>query len=147
MFDSDKNTFCQGFESLVSWDYSWVSESVGYLTDSWNTTDPELVLGFPSFLQKSVLLKKRQSNMTESFENNIKLVCWIMTMPANHEKKAKHVKATWGRRCNVLLFMSSVEGMYLIWFTVHTDCITFGEWKELFNHFLQKKIYLLLIFT
>lgn len=52
--------------------------------------------------------------MTESFENNIKLVCWIMTMPANHEKKAKHVKATWGRRCNVLLFMSSVEGMYLI---------------------------------
>ena len=55
---------------------------------------------------------KRQSNMTESLENNIKLVCWIMTMPANHEKKAKHVKATWGRRCNVLLFMSSVEGMY-----------------------------------
>ncbi len=45
-------------------------------------------------------------------ENNttVKLVCWIMTMPANHQKKAKHVKATWGRKCDVLLFMSTAEG-------------------------------------
>uniref|UniRef100_A0A1A9X486 Glycoprotein-N-acetylgalactosamine 3-beta-galactosyltransferase 1 n=1 Tax=Glossina brevipalpis TaxID=37001 RepID=A0A1A9X486_9MUSC len=41
--------------------------------------------------------------------NEIKIVCWVLTGPKNHHKKAIHVKRTWGSRCNKMLFMSSAE--------------------------------------
>lgn len=40
----------------------------------------------------------------------IRVICCVMTNPGNHTVNARHVKATWGKRCNTLLFMSTVEG-------------------------------------
>ncbi|XP_046542310.1 glycoprotein-N-acetylgalactosamine 3-beta-galactosyltransferase 1-B-like [Haliotis rubra] len=37
-----------------------------------------------------------------------KVLCWIMTSPKNLDVKARVVRDTWTRRCNKVLFMSSV---------------------------------------
>lgn len=37
------------------------------------------------------------------------LVCMVMTAPQNHRQRADHVQATWGKRCDKLLFMSTQE--------------------------------------
>ncbi|XP_010571145.1 PREDICTED: protein OS-9 [Haliaeetus leucocephalus] len=37
----------------------------------------------------------------------VRILCWVMTGPGTLETKARHVRATWARHCNVALFMSS----------------------------------------
>lgn len=51
------------------------------------------------------------NSIAQKLYDEVRVLCWIMTNPSNHQKKARHVKKTWGARCNKLLFMSTVEGM------------------------------------
>ncbi|XP_071349444.1 glycoprotein-N-acetylgalactosamine 3-beta-galactosyltransferase 1-B [Trachinotus anak] len=49
------------------------------------------------------------SHMADELYKKVRILCWVMTGPSNLEKKARHVKSTWSRHCNVVVFMSSVE--------------------------------------
>lgn len=49
------------------------------------------------------------SKMADELYQKVRILCWVMTGPSNLEKKARHVKATWTRHCNMVVFMSSVD--------------------------------------
>ncbi|KAM7006424.1 glycoprotein-N-acetylgalactosamine 3-beta-galactosyltransferase 1-B-like [Tautogolabrus adspersus] len=47
--------------------------------------------------------------MADELYQKVRILCWVMTGPSNLEKKTRHVKSTWSRHCNIVIFMSSVE--------------------------------------
>uniref|UniRef100_A0A8D2J6L9 N-acetylgalactosaminide beta-1,3-galactosyltransferase n=1 Tax=Varanus komodoensis TaxID=61221 RepID=A0A8D2J6L9_VARKO len=51
----------------------------------------------------------KDSSVADELFNKVRILCWVMTGPKNLETKARHVKATWARHCNLVLFMSSVQ--------------------------------------
>lgn len=46
-------------------------------------------------------------SVADQIFSDVKVLCWVMTHPANHKNRTMHIKATWGKRCNTLLFMST----------------------------------------
>ncbi|XP_034275077.1 glycoprotein-N-acetylgalactosamine 3-beta-galactosyltransferase 1-A-like [Pantherophis guttatus] len=72
--------------------------------------DLESVLA-KSDLVSSVHLPKAgvYNSVADELYDKVRILCWVMTGPQNLEQKTRHVKASWTRHCNVVVFMSSME--------------------------------------
>ncbi|CAG7830156.1 unnamed protein product [Allacma fusca] len=60
--------------------------------------------------QPSAIIESSPGNeVAAELEKEVRVLCWVMTNPSNHKPRTIHVKRTWGRRCNRLLLISSVQ--------------------------------------
>ncbi|XP_046445502.1 glycoprotein-N-acetylgalactosamine 3-beta-galactosyltransferase 1-like isoform X2 [Daphnia pulex] len=48
-----------------------------------------------------------RDGLAREMYTKVRILCWIMTTPKNHWRKARHIKNTWGNRCNRLIFIST----------------------------------------
>lgn len=70
---------------------------------SWRRVGAALVNG--PFLKDS----DEDRRAADVLYQKVRVLCWVMTGPYNLESRARHVKATWSRHCNLMVFMSSVR--------------------------------------
>jgi glycoprotein-N-acetylgalactosamine 3-beta-galactosyltransferase len=56
--------------------------------------------------ESGVSFELYESELVDTLQNEVKIVCWINMAPKYHKTKAVHIKNLWGRHCSKLLFMS-----------------------------------------
>lgn len=62
-------------------------------------------------LARPSLSPQKKSSRKATFTNSPRILCWVMTQPANHLRKAIHVQNTWITRCDKFLFMTTASSV------------------------------------
>ncbi|XP_065674701.1 glycoprotein-N-acetylgalactosamine 3-beta-galactosyltransferase 1-like [Hydra vulgaris] len=122
---------------------SWLAEQKDYYPSP-TTNDCYKTLTSPAiFNNLNDLYSKKEESVALELARKVRILCWVMTHPVTLYKNAKAARDTWGKRCNIILFMSSVqddcfpavglgvaEGRENLWLK------TRAAWKYIFeNHF------------
>lgn len=130
-----------------------------------NGMDDELmhgasVIGGENATKNSVAAKATGTAATNSNNNNdddvhaienrtlatvlfqeVRVLCWILTTPNQHRTRAIHVKRTWGKRCNRIIFMSTRPDITInaIALNVSSDSVgnTWAKTKRAFQYIYQ----------
>ncbi|XP_059148648.1 glycoprotein-N-acetylgalactosamine 3-beta-galactosyltransferase 1-like [Physella acuta] len=82
--------------------------------------------------------------LAKELYSKVRVACWIMTSPTTLHSKAIHVKNTWAKRCNLVLFMSSVAdpkfpavGLDVPEGREHLTAKTMKAFKYLYDHHME----------
>lgn len=106
--------FLAGFAFGILYN-SYSSKIAAYLTETQVITTtasiPRYEILSKHLFFSEIVLQQNNYSMIAQLNSDVRVLCWIMTNPGNHENKAKHVRDTWGRRCDVLLFMTTADGL------------------------------------
>lgn len=131
------------------------------LSDHLNGMDDQLmhgvqVIGSENATKNSVAARATSNNNNNDDEDvhaienrtlatvlfqEVRVLCWILTTPNQHRTRAIHVKRTWGKRCNRILFMSSRHDKSIdsIALNVSSDSVgnTWAKTKRAFQYIYQ----------
>ncbi|XP_059471132.1 glycoprotein-N-acetylgalactosamine 3-beta-galactosyltransferase 1-like [Neocloeon triangulifer] len=88
---------------------------------------------------KDVIIEKffeeHASMMTKVVADQMRILCWVCTSNNTHKSKAMHVKATWSRRCDKVIFVSETEDDELPTLKIEAPNGREGLWVKTVNAF------------
>lgn len=89
-------------------------------------------------------IRKDDTRVADLLAGKVRILCWVMTQPKSLETRARHIQVTWGRKCDKLLFFSSVTNTTFPTIGVNTTegrnmltQKTMKAFKYVYDHYLD----------